>query len=60
MHKRFRHSKLELRGNRNDLKLHPGRSRLGGSASFCALIPNLTTRRAARGGPECFLRGSEG
>eukprot|EP00969_Alexandrium_andersonii_P156565 6921721-Alexandrium_andersonii.AAC.1 len=42
----FRRSKLELRGSRNDLNFHPRRPRPGGSASFCALTPMVTTERA--------------
>eukprot|EP00969_Alexandrium_andersonii_P303310 13408238-Alexandrium_andersonii.AAC.1 len=46
----FRHSKLELRGSRKDLrigsKLHPARPRPVGSASFCARGPMVTTKRA--------------
>eukprot|EP00969_Alexandrium_andersonii_P258114 11412528-Alexandrium_andersonii.AAC.1 len=46
MQNRFTSSKLELRGPRDDLKFHPGRSRPGDSASFCALSPMVTMKRA--------------
>eukprot|EP00969_Alexandrium_andersonii_P293093 12953755-Alexandrium_andersonii.AAC.1 len=45
----FRRSKLELYGSREDLrvgsKLHLARPRPGGSASFRALSPTVTTRQ---------------
>eukprot|EP00969_Alexandrium_andersonii_P289684 12803813-Alexandrium_andersonii.AAC.1 len=44
--KSLQHSELELRGPRSDLKLAPRRYRLGGSASFCALTPMVTTKQA--------------
>eukprot|EP00969_Alexandrium_andersonii_P079152 3491392-Alexandrium_andersonii.AAC.1 len=46
----LRRSTLELRGARKDLrvgsKLHPKLPRPGGSASFRALSPMVTTKRA--------------
>eukprot|EP00969_Alexandrium_andersonii_P326376 14420525-Alexandrium_andersonii.AAC.1 len=56
MQNRFTQSKPELRGPRNDLKLHPRRSRPGGSAPFCALSPMVMTKRAdERAGGACLL-----
>eukprot|EP00969_Alexandrium_andersonii_P135670 6002153-Alexandrium_andersonii.AAC.1 len=56
-----RHSKLELRGTRNDLrvgsKLRPTGSRPGGSASFCGLNPMATTNRAGGRAGGASLRG---
>eukprot|EP00969_Alexandrium_andersonii_P078051 3442887-Alexandrium_andersonii.AAC.1 len=54
-----RRSKLELRGTRDDLRigsdLHPTRPRPGCSASFRALNPVMTTRRAGgRAGGACL------
>eukprot|EP00969_Alexandrium_andersonii_P136239 6027933-Alexandrium_andersonii.AAC.1 len=49
----FKHSKLELRRSRTYLrvgsKLHPSRPRPGGSASFRALSPMVTTTWAGGG-----------
>eukprot|EP00969_Alexandrium_andersonii_P086155 3797954-Alexandrium_andersonii.AAC.1 len=58
----IRRSKLELRGSREDLRVgskrHPSRPPPGRSASFCALSPTVTMKRAgwhaggaSRGGP---------
>eukprot|EP00969_Alexandrium_andersonii_P025128 1098109-Alexandrium_andersonii.AAC.1 len=58
MQNRFRRSELELQGPENDLEFHSRRSSPGGSASFCALNPMVTTTQpggraggASRGGP---------
>eukprot|EP00969_Alexandrium_andersonii_P083372 3677938-Alexandrium_andersonii.AAC.1 len=42
----FARSQLELRGPEQRSQIHPRRSRLGGSAPFCAVTPMATATRA--------------
>eukprot|EP00969_Alexandrium_andersonii_P356435 15446536-Alexandrium_andersonii.AAC.1 len=56
----FRRSELELRGPRNDVNFYPRRSRLWGSASFCALSPMVKTKRAGGRAGGALQGGSGG
>eukprot|EP00969_Alexandrium_andersonii_P030128 1313669-Alexandrium_andersonii.AAC.1 len=55
MQNHSRNSELGLRGPKKDLKSHPRRSRLGGSAPFSVLSPMATTKRAAGRAGGCLL-----